>query len=230
MKRLRWFLAGAFVAVIAGGVGFWYFFLRSDAPEQFSINTATSNAATVPPIGPLAGSWQVGTGADGTPSAVGYRISERFAAGAADVDAVGRTNAVSGTMTITGLAVTKVVVTADLTRLESDKAQRDNKLRTLGLETTKFPAATFTLTSPIDLGSEPAPVVKTNATGTLALHGRTQPVTVAVEASRSGDRIIVVGRTPITLANYGIEPPSIPGFVTVAGSGTLEFQIFFVRA
>ena len=228
MKRLRWFLAGAFVAIVAG-IGVWYFVLRSDAPKQFTIDTATSNAPGTAPIGPLAGAWVVGKSADGTASAVGYRVSERFAGGAANVDAVGRTTAVNGTMTITGLAVTKASVTADLTRLTSDKAQRDNKLRTQGLETGRFPAETFTLTSPIDLGSQSG-VVKTNATGTLALHGRTRPVTVAVEASRNGDRIVVVGNAPVVFADYGIEAPSIPGFVTVASTGTMEFQLFFVRA
>ena len=178
MKRLRWFFAGVFVAIV-GAICVWYFVLRSDAPKQFSIDTATANVPTSAPIGPLAGKWIVGTSADGTASAVGYRVSERFAGGAANVDAVGRTSAVNGTMTITGLAVTKLSVTADLTRLSSDKAQRDNKLRTQGLETGRFPAATFTLTAPIDLGAQPNAVVKTNATGTLALHGRTRNASTA---------------------------------------------------
>ena len=133
-------------------------------------------------------------------------------------------------MTITGLAVTKVSVTADLTRLSSDKAQRDNKLRTQGLETGRFPAATFTLTSPIDLGAQPSGVVKSSAAGTLTLHGRTRNVTVAIEASRAGGRVVVVGNAPITFADYAIDPPSIPGFVAVANTGTMEFQLFFVRA
>ncbi|MFZ4516671.1 MAG: YceI family protein, partial [Acidimicrobiia bacterium] len=144
------------------------------------------------------------------------------------VEAVGRTNTVTGTMTIVGTRVATVSVTADLQALRSDETRRDNKLRTSGLETEKFPTATFALRSPIDLpGTSPANV-ETTATGTLTLHGVTKPVTVSLEATRSGDRIVVVGSAPIVLSDYGIDPPNIGGFVSVDNRGTMEFKVYFV--
>ncbi len=55
-------------------------------------------------------------------------------------------------------------------------------------------------------------------------------MTIPIEATRSGEVVTVVGAAPIVMADYGINPPSIPGFVSVADRGTLEMQVFFVRA
>lgn len=229
MKRI-WIVVAVLAVLVIGGVAGWYFFLRSDAPDKFTIDTVTSaSAAPSNPTAGIDGVWKVGTSVDGKPSEAGYRVSERFVGGAANVEAVGRTSGVTGSMTITGTQVTAVAVTADTTKLKSDKDRRDNALRANGLQTAQFPTASFALTSPIDLGAQ-TQTAKTNAAGTLTLHGQTRPVTVAVEATRVGDRIVVVGSTPITMADYGISPPSIPGFVSVESSGTLEFQLFFVRA
>ena len=39
----------------------------------------------------------------------------------------------------------------------------------------------------------------------------------------------VVGELPIRFVDYGITPPNIGGFVTVAGDGTMELQLFFAK-
>jgi hypothetical protein len=39
----------------------------------------------------------------------------------------------------------------------------------------------------------------------------------------------VVGKVPIQFADYGITPPNIGGFVTVAGEGRMELQLFFLK-
>ena len=71
-------------------------------------------------------------------------------------------------MTIDGTTITAVDITADLTTLQSDEANRDRQLQRQGIETGTYPTATFSLTQPIDLGSVPADgqVVDATATGT----------------------------------------------------------------
>ena len=229
MRKLWIIVIGVIAVVAVGGAALWYFALRSDAPERFTIEPTTPSSGSPSTTTPLTGSWTVGRSADGKPSEAGYRVSERFASGALDVDAVGRTTDVTGTMTATGTAVTAADITVNVATLKSDRSQRDNKLRTTGLETDRFPTATFTLTQPIELGAATG-IVKTTATGTLTLHGVTKPVTIPIEATRTGEVITVVGAAPIVMADYGITPPSIAGFVSVADNGTLEMQVFFVRA
>ena len=231
MKK-GWIIAiVSLLVLVTGGFAAWYFVLRSDAPQAFDIDTVGT--------GPMAegaavlGTWSVGQSPTGEPSAAGYRVSERFAGGAVDVDGVGRSEAVVGEMVITqtedGMAVTATTVTVDTRKLKSDKAQRDAKLRTQGLETDRFPEATFTLTEPIPL-SDRGTVTRIPAVGNLTIHGVTRPVTMTIDATQVGEVIAVVGSTTITMADFEITPPSIPGFVTVADTGTLEMQLFFVRA
>jgi polyisoprenoid-binding protein YceI len=109
--------------------------------------------------------------------------------------AVGRTPDVSGTITIDGMTVTTVEISADLTTLRSDNDRRDNQLRTQGLETDTYPTATFVLTEPIELPAEAASgeTVTVDATGELTIHGVTNEVTIAIEARLDGDIIVVVG-------------------------------------
>jgi hypothetical protein len=77
--------------------------------------------------------------------------------------AVGRTPKVTGSLTLAGSTVTAASITADLTVLVSDSAQRDDQLRRQAIQTDTFPTATFTLTQPIALGSLPADGVTVSA-------------------------------------------------------------------
>jgi polyisoprenoid-binding protein YceI len=228
MKKGAVVTIAVLVVLVLGGVGVWYFALRSDAPEEFTIDSTAPTGGSTAATAPLAGQWVVGRSPDGKPSEVGYRVSERFAGGAIDVDAVGRTSQVAGRLTVDGTKVSATTVTANLNALKSDRSQRDNKLRSSGLETDRFPEATFTLTQPIEVPGGTG-VLETTAVGTLTLHGVTQPVSVGVEATRAGAGITVVGSAPVAMADFGITPPSISGFVTVADRGTFEMQLFFVQ-
>src|ERR1700730_1000982 len=165
-RALPFIVAGALLAVLAGGgYGVWYLFLQPAGPAAVS-------QATLPPVPstaagstrPLAfsgidGTWNVDTSigsfTDFSGSFVGYRVQEQLASIGANT-AVGRTPKVSGSLTIAGTRVTAATITADLTGLRSDDQRRDGQLDHKGIETSTFPTATFTLTSPIDLGSVPA--------------------------------------------------------------------------
>jgi polyisoprenoid-binding protein YceI len=177
--------------------------------------------------GKLDGAWKVTTG----DSFVGYRVREQLAILPAPSDAVGRTTAVDGELDISGLEITKVDVTADLTQLTSDRSQRDERIHTIGLETNAFPEARFTLTEPIAFQAQPAngETISAGATGDLALHGVTNQVCVPVQATLTGDTIRVLGSVDVVIADYGMEAPNF-GFVSTEDNGTIEFQLDFVRS
>ncbi len=226
------------VLVVAGGYGLWYLFLRPAGPAAVSSESLVlpSAAASSPlPSGGLAGTWNVdtsiGSTADSTDSFVGYRVQEQLANIGANT-AVGRTPNVSGTLTISGNQLTAATITADLTALASDDQRRDGQLVDHGLETSTFPTATFSLTSPVDLGTDPTSgqEIDVTATGTLDLHGVTKTVQIALKARLSGSIIEVVGSLPIAFGDYGIQAPSSFAVLSVSDQGTMELQLFFSHA
>jgi polyisoprenoid-binding protein YceI len=113
-----------------------------------------------------------------------------------------------------------------MTKVSSNRSQRDDQFQGRIMDTADFPTATFTLTSPIDLGTVPANGVKITpkATGKLTLHGTTKTVTVSLTAERTGNVIQVSGSVPITFSDYSIGNPS-GGPASVGNTGTLEFLL-----
>jgi len=243
------------VVLLLAAFGFYYLFLRpegpaavadatlppvpTDAPTQPAVSQpgATAGTATDEPgtATGIDGTWAVdpaiGSFDDFTGSFVGYRVQEELA-GIGAQTAVGRTPDVSGSMTIAGTTVSAATIEADLTTLESDDGNRDRQLGHQGIETDQFPTATFTITSPIELGSIPADneEVAITAQGELTLHGQTQAVEVPMKARLSGDVIAVSGSIPIVFADYGIQKPESFKVLSVEDNGIMEFQVFFSRA
>jgi polyisoprenoid-binding protein YceI len=243
---LRWIAAVLAVAVIVGvGFGLWYLFLRPAGPAAVadaSLPPVPSAAAgaTARPLGSggIDGRWNVDTSIgtftgvkDTSGNFVGYRVQEQLVGIGASI-AVGRTPKVTGSLTITGTKVTAVELTADLTALQSDENGRDHTLADFGLETSRFPTATFTLTSPIDLGSVPADgkEIAVTATGQLTLHGVTKDAQVALKAKLSGSTVVVVGTSPIVFADYSISKPNSFKVLSIEDHGTMELQLFFTHA
>jgi polyisoprenoid-binding protein YceI len=228
LRTLLALLAVAIVLVVAG-VAFYLVVLRDDPPDRVALTPndepADAQAGDTP-----AGQWAVRTGDD---SFVGYRVRETFAGLSVASDAVGRTNDVQGSLAVEDDGtVTAADVTAGLQALESDEERRDNAIRSRGLETDRFPEATFALTGPLELPSPPAAGedVAVTATGDLTLHGVTRPVEVPVEARWDGSTIEVVGTIDVAFAEYDIDPPDVGGFVSVEDEGEIELQLTFVRA
>lgn len=222
----------ALVAVVAvivlGSVGFWYFVLRDTAPAPVTLRSRDDSSASTAGGGPTTadGNWKVANGDESV--FVGYRILELFGGDTVKKEAVGRTTAVSGTMTIAGTQVTAVDISADVTSLKSDRPQRDGQV-TRALETARFGTATFKLTQPIVLPSAPqkGQAVNASATGELTLHGQTRSVTVPLEARWNGPTIDVSGKADVKLADYQITRPQVPG-IAVDEQGQLELSLTFV--
>jgi polyisoprenoid-binding protein YceI len=127
------------------------------------------------------------------------------------------------------MTVKDVTVDANLLNLKSDRDMRDNRIKTLGLESEKFPQSKFVLTQPISFKSVPnvGETVRSTAKGDFTLHGVTRPASIPLEGRWDGRDIQVVGSLDVRFADYQIEAPNIGGFVSVKDQGVMEFQIFF---
>jgi polyisoprenoid-binding protein YceI len=139
-------------------------------------------------------------------------------------------------MTLTegsGLELTEATLEVDTTTLRSDEDRRDNRLRREGLETDRYPTATFTLTEPVAipesaLAGEPAELA---LAGDLTLHGVTKSVEIPAEAQLADGTIQVAGSLTFPLADFEISPPNVGGFIiSIADEGALEFLIVFEQA
>jgi polyisoprenoid-binding protein YceI len=176
------------------------------------------------------GTWTVTAG-----SQAGYRVREQLASLPAPNDAVGRTSAVTGTLTLTqsasGYSVTAASFSVDVSKLSSDQARRDQRIHSQGLESDRYPTATFRLATPIVLPSDATSgqTINVSATGALTLHGVTKTVTIPMAARLTGSKIELVGSINFPFSQFGMTAPSIGGFVSVQDNATMEFQLLMAQ-
>jgi polyisoprenoid-binding protein YceI len=226
-KKRTWFIGIPVLLIVLAVAGpFIYInFVEGDPPAKLELSTvdtsksnATSSSTAATPAS-IDGSWKVSSG-----SAVQYRAGEVLFG--QSTTAVGKTTAVTGSMSITGTTVNTAGFTADLTKVTSDQANRDRQFQGRIMDTAQFPTATFTLTTPIDLGTVPANLqqVTVKASGKLTLRGTTQPVTFDVIARRNGTTIETNGTIPVKFDDYGIPAPSF-GPAQVEDHGEMVFLI-----
>ena len=170
------------------------------------------------------GTWNISTD-----SVLGYRVKEVL--GGVDTEAAGRTNVVTGTLTIDGTSATAAEFTVDMTTFQSDSDRRDGQFSGRIMTVDEFPTSTFVLTAPIDFGKVPAEgeAITASATGDLTLRGVTRSVTFDLTAKLENGRIGVLGNIPILFSDYQIPDPS-NGFAVVKDNGLLEFVLVFDKA
>jgi polyisoprenoid-binding protein YceI len=231
-SRWRWTVAGVVaVAVLAVAGPFVYInFIKSDAPAPLTAATtapttpATTQAGQSASDGSIAGTYSVTSG-----SQAGYRVKEVLFG--QDAEAVGRTSAVTGQITVDGTRVTAGDFSVDLTTVQSDESRRDNQFQTRIMDTATYPTATFKLAQPIELSSLPADgaTISAKAQGQLTLHGTTRQVTVDVSAQRSAGSIRLSGQIPVTFADWNIPNPSF-GPASTEDHGLIEFLLVLARA
>jgi polyisoprenoid-binding protein YceI len=249
-------LVAAVVLILTIGVGGYVAYdqvLRGDSIAPLALPTtlpASTGATTADPTaataagsnsvasadpaggsGDVAGRWSVTSG-----SQAGYRVREQLASLPAESDAVGRTDQVSGTITVSTdgstSSVTAGSIQVDMTSITSDKTQRDNRLRSEGLQTDTYPTATFTVTQPVAIPAAAIAGTSSDVTlvGDLTIHGVTRSVQIPAQAQLSGGAIQVAGSISFPLSDYGMTAPNIGGFiVSIADQGTLEFVVVFSR-
>jgi len=253
MTRSRLIIAAAavIVAVAIGGFVVYDQVLRGDSAAALALPTAStapsaptasdvaaasgasasSTGTSAASAGDVAGTWNVAAN-----SVAGYRVREQLANLPAESDAVGRTDKVTGSITVdtsgTATTLTDASLSVDMTSLASDKTMRDNRLRREGLETDAFPTATFKLTAPVEvpaaaLTGTPSDIT---LTGDLTVHGVTRSVQIPAQAQLVDGTIPVAGSLTSPLSDYAIVAPNVGGFiVSIADDGTLEFLVNFAK-
>ena len=186
---------------------------------------ARATIAATPAAVTIEGTWK-----PTAESKVGYRAKEVLFG--QKTEGVGQTNAVTGTMTITGTSVTAVELTADLTKLTSDESRRDGQVQGRILETAKFPTAKLKLLKPIAFGKTPADGVSVKQKGSveMTIKDVTKTVAVDVEARLKSGRIEIAGAIPMTWADWNVGDPSVAARqITVEPSGLMEFVVVFAK-
>jgi polyisoprenoid-binding protein YceI len=237
--------AGTAVVIVAAGLAFVYFVVfGTSSPPPLALTPQSSTSSSTSPAGAsaqaattsgassqLAGTWTVTTG-----SVAGYRVREQLAFLGAPSDAVGRTSSIKGTMTLTDaagtLTVTATSFTVDVSTLTSDRSMRDARIHEIGLESSQYPTATFTLSSPIQLPASAAngQIFHVSAVGQLTIHGTTKTETIPLDAQLAGTQVQVAGSITFPWADFGMQAPSIGGFVSVTDQATMEFLLHLQHA
>jgi polyisoprenoid-binding protein YceI len=249
------------VVVLVFGAILLYAFVLNDSPDELDAgDLADALVATTPETAPAvdttidssgeagAGETTVVTAAPATTEAApssaadfdgdwvptdasefGYRVEEVLAG--VNTTAVGRSNEITGLLTIEGTTATAVDVEVQIDSIESDSSLRDSQFTGRIMNAAEFPTATFNLTEPIEFGTIPVgdEQVTATATGELTLRGVTNPVTFDVTAQTTDGRIGVLGSIPVVFADYGIDNPSF-GQVRTEDEGLVEFVLVFERA
>ena len=155
-----------------------------------------------------------------------YAVQEQFLNRNLPSKAIGKTNAVEGTFQFTSDGkptgqVTKITV--DLRTLASDNSMRDRRIRSQWLQSDTYPYATF-----VSTGVEGVPdsytegqEVSFKLLGNLTIHGVTRPVTFDVTGKLAGDTVTGSATTQVLMKDFGFDPPSVAGILTVQDGVTV---------
>lgn len=146
----------------------------------------------------------------------------KYGINAGKQDTIGRTNDITGRLTLDldnlGNALGENTFTVMLNTLESDQGLRDGYIRNNGPRFNQYPEATFVATS-----IEGAPdsyndgdEVHFQMLGDMTIREITQPVTFDIVARLTGDILTGVAETTLLMSDFGIEPLSFLGTLTVA--------------
>jgi polyisoprenoid-binding protein YceI len=179
------------------------------------------------------GAWtidtQIGDFSDYSSSWVGFRVAEELQ-GLGNVEAVGRTPVVSGSLEAVGTSIDAATIEVDLTTITSDQPRRDPAIQR-ALDTVTFPTATIASRGPADLGALPVEGEPFTATlpATLTIRGISQDVEVPLTGQMVGDVVVVVGTLPIDFTAFDVTMPTAPVVLSVEDTGSLEWQLFLRR-
>ena len=167
----------------------------------------------------------------------GYRVRERLAFLPAASEAVGRTSSITGSATFTGsqssgVTIGRAAFAVDVYTLKSDRSMRDEHIRTIGLESERYPTATFVLSSPIVLPKSAlsGQAVSVVASGALTIHGTTKTVSIPLAMRVAPSEVEAVGSITFPWSEFDMEAPSVAGFVSVTNSATMEFDLHLQHA
>jgi polyisoprenoid-binding protein YceI len=159
-----------------------------------------------------------------------YRVREQLLGFELPNDAVGTTEAVSGTFVLEpdgAFRRDESILTVDLRTLESDERRRDEYLRDRTLRTDRFPLAEFVprriegLAMPLPSSGD----ATFRLIGDLTMHGVTAVVSWAVDATFRADRVTGSASTNFLFSTFDLPIPRLPGLVSVTDDIRLELDV-----
>lgn len=214
-------LAALGVLVLSAAAYGYFAFRTTGAPAPAGLGEAPESRGG---SSDLDGAWVLAEDA----GFAGYRVREKLGFVPAPNDAVGRTTAVRGAMTIADGRIQTAQVTADLRHLRSDEPGRDPAAQE-ALGTGEFPNGTFRLTEPVDLQSpERGEVVSFEAASVVTLRGISRNVRFPLEARWNGDTFQVAGQLDIQRSDFELEFPQQVG-LRVSDDAKIEVELTFVH-
>jgi polyisoprenoid-binding protein YceI len=193
-------------------------------------STGSASSASTPTVS-TGGRWIIATG-----SQAGYRVREKLAILPAQSDAVGRTLSVTGAATLTAskgmITITLASFDVAVNTLKSDRSMRDEKIHEIGLESNRYPTATFVLSAPVTLSKSAVAghVVRASVSGVFTIHGTSKHEILPVEFSLVGSTLEAAGSLTFPWSEFGMTAPSVGGFVNVTEKATMEFDLRLQRA
>jgi polyisoprenoid-binding protein YceI len=229
-------VGGGFTLIVVAFLVVYFVLFPTSSPKRFKLATSTaastgttssSSTSTVS----VGGHWSIATG-----SKAGYRVREKLGFLPAQSDAVGRTSSITGTAALTESKGTVAIASASfdvaVTTLKSDRSMRDEKIHEIGLESNRYPTATFVLSTPVTLVKRAVTghVTRVSVTGVFNIHGTSKRETLPVEFSLVGSTLEVAGSLTFPWSDFGMTAPSVGGFVNVTEKATVEFDLHLQRA
>lgn len=121
----------------------------------------------------------------------------------------------------------QIVIKVPLQNLKTGIALRDRHMRDKYLEVSTYPNAELTVdrgTLHFPTGNDP---VSGDATGVMAIHGKTKSTTFHYSIGRSGNTLHVVGTARLDIRDYGI---SIPSYLGVTVKPDIDVEVRFDAA
>jgi polyisoprenoid-binding protein YceI len=197
------------------------------APAAPAAQPTAAPAAAAPAQGaaPIAGARTFRIVPDQTEAS--YEVQEQFLNRDLPNMAVGKTNTVEGEFqfSLDGKPTGQVTkFTVDLRTLTSDESRRDNRIRRQWLESEKYPTAEFVSTEAQNLPASYAEgqEVSFKLVGNLTIREITRPVTFDVTGKLVGDTVTGTASTQILMKDFGFDPPSVAGMLTVKDGVTIR--------
>lgn len=204
------------------------------APTATNIPSSSASASSL--AAPLASGNTVRLVVIPGKSQAGYRVREQLANVSFPTDAVGTTNAITGTIvgkTDGSIVSSESKFVVDLSSLKSDQAQRDNFLRRSTLETSQYPTATFvpTSTSGLPAALPTSGQVAFKLTGDLTIRNVTKSVTWDVTCqSTSATEGTCNATTTFKFEDFGLAIPRVFTVLSIVDSIKLEISVDLQRS
>jgi polyisoprenoid-binding protein YceI len=161
-----------------------------------------------------------------------YRVQENLAGLNVLSDAVGTTEAVTGTIVLAidnAINSSQSKLTVDLRTLKSDQQLRDGYLQRQVLQTDQFPLLEFVprravgLPSPLPTAARPS-VIGFQLIGDMTLHGVTKEITWSAVGTVAADSVAGRATTTFPFSTFGLMKPAVPFVLSVDDKINLEVE------